>query len=204
MVYAGHTDPNTVPRHYLSRNGADGQQVYFGSKGRTLVGDLFRGLTVPRNPRLWQCLPSEKQYMLEGAPEFRRLEEQIAILEGARDKESIRSRKALYNEKRRLEDQELRDWQKRQPIKYDDPPGYHRAIFDRVRFMTPERDRLASSLFQVDTLRSPTGLAVLQDLIALYQRRSEVTYRPGLEPDKCNCREKNNSQSGLNANTSYD
>jgi hypothetical protein len=204
MVYAGHTDPNIVPRHYLPRNGADGQQAYFGSKGRTLVGDLFRGLTVPRNPRLWQCLPAEKQYMLEDAPEFRRLEGQITTLEGARDKESVRSRKALYNERRRLEDKELRDWQKRQPIKYDDPPGYHRAIFDRARFMMPERDRLASSLFQVDTLRSSTGLAVLRDLIALYQRRSEVKYRPGLEPDKCNCWKKDDPQSGLDSNTSYD
>ncbi|ERF70583.1 hypothetical protein EPUS_07880 [Endocarpon pusillum Z07020] len=87
---------------------------------------------ISANPRLWQCLPAEKQYMLEGALEFRRLEEQIATLEGARDKESIRSRKALYNEKRRLEDQELRDWQKRQPIKYDDPLGYHQAIFDQA------------------------------------------------------------------------
>jgi hypothetical protein len=43
--------------------------------------------------------------------------------------------------------------------------------------MMPERDRLASSLFQVDTLRSPIGLAVLHDLIALYQRRSEVLYK---------------------------
>jgi hypothetical protein len=91
MVYAGHTDPNTVPRHYLPRNGADGQQAYFGSKGRNLVGDLSCGLTMPWNPRLWQCLPAEKHHILEDAPEFRRLEEQIAILEAARDKESIRS-----------------------------------------------------------------------------------------------------------------
>ena len=187
MVYAGHMDLNTVPRHYLLRNGADGQQVYFGSKEQTLVGDLFCGLTVPQNLRLWQCLSAEKQYMLEGASEFCRLEEQIATLKGARDKESIRSQKALYNEKRRLEDQELCNWQKWQPIKYDDPPGYHQAIFDQARFMTSERDRLAFSLFQVDTLRSPMGLAVLRDLIVLYERCSEVTYRPGLELDKCNC-----------------
>jgi hypothetical protein len=205
MVYAGHTDPNTVPRHYLPRNGADGQRAYFGSRGRTLVGDLFRGLTVPRNPKLWQCLPAEKQYLLENAPVFRNLEEKIATLEGTRDMESVSSRKALYDERRRLEDKELRDWQKRQPIKYDDPPGYHRTIFDRARFMMPERDRLASSLFQVDTLRSPIGLAVLHDLIALYQRRSEVKYRPGLEPDKCNCRKTDDLKSGLDdANTSYD
>src|SRR3954454_9524992 len=94
MVYAGHTDPNTVPRHYLPRNGADGQRAYFGSRGRTLVGDLFRGLTVPRNPKLWQCLPAEKQYLLENATVFRNLEEKIATLEGTIDMESVSSRKA--------------------------------------------------------------------------------------------------------------
>lgn len=52
----------------------------------------------------------------------------------------------------------------------------------------PERDRLASNLFQVAPLRSPTGLAVPHDMMTLYQKRSEVEYRPGLEPDKCCCR----------------
>ena len=41
-------------------------------------------------------------------------------------------------------------------------------------------------LFKTAQLRSPTGLACLRDLIELYQQRSEVEYRPGLEPDKCN------------------
>ena len=168
MVYAEHMDLNTVLRYYLLRNDADGQQVYFSSKEQTLVKNLFWRLTVPQNLRLWQCLPAEKQYMLKGASEFCRLEEQIATLKGARDKESICSQKALYNEKRRLKNQELCNWQKRQPIKYDNPPGYHRAIFDQAWFIMPERDRLAFSLFQVDTLRSPMGLTVLWDLIVLY------------------------------------
>ena len=52
----------------------------------------------------------------------------------------------------------------------------------------PERDRIASNLFQAAPLRSPTDLAVLHDMTALYQRRSEVEHRPILEPDKCCCR----------------
>ena len=42
--------------------------------------------------------------MFEDAPEFCTLKEQITTLEDARDKESVRSRKTLYDERRRLED----------------------------------------------------------------------------------------------------
>jgi hypothetical protein len=44
----------------------------------------------------------------------------------------------------------------------------------------PEWDRLASNLFQVAPPRSPTGLAFLHDMMALYQKCSEVEYRPRL------------------------
>lgn len=63
---------------------------------------------------------------------------------------------------------ELRDWQKRQPVKHDDMLGYHRVIFDRVRFMMLERDRLAQNLFEIDMLRSPISLSVLRDMLAIY------------------------------------
>lgn len=158
-----------------------------GGKGRTLVADLFRGLTVPRTPNLWQSLPAEKQYEFENSEEYVSLGKELAALGGRTDKKSIGRREELYREKRKLFNNELRDWQKHQPNKHNDAPGYHRAIFDRVRFMMPERDRLASNLFQVAALRSDTGVAVLRDMMALYQSRSEVEYRPGLEPDKCCC-----------------
>ncbi|KAK4653800.1 hypothetical protein QC762_510116 [Podospora pseudocomata] len=41
VVYAGHTDPNTLATHYLLRNGADGQAAYHGQERRILVLDLF-------------------------------------------------------------------------------------------------------------------------------------------------------------------
>ncbi|EWZ28427.1 hypothetical protein FOZG_17912 [Fusarium oxysporum Fo47] len=56
-----------------------------------------------------------------------------------------------------------------------------------------ERDRLAQNLFEIDTLRSPIGLAVLRDMLDLYQKSSNVEYRPGLEPDKCPCGKGNGS-----------
>src|SRR3954470_4970081 len=51
----------------------------------------------------------------------------------------------------------------------------------------PERNRLASSLFETDTLRSPTGLSALRDMVALCEKEVEVEFRPGLEPEKCGC-----------------
>lgn len=187
MVHAGHTDSNTLRRHYMPTNGADGQDTYLGGKGRTIVADLFRGLTVPRNPNLSQCLPAEKQFDLENTPDYVALSGDIAILEGKTDPESMKSRQKLYSKRRKLINKELHDWQKRQPNRPNDPPGYHRAIFSRVSFMMPERDSLSQDLFKIDTLRSPTGLNALYAMIALYQQESEVEYRPGLEPHKCRC-----------------
>lgn len=205
MVHAGHKDPNTLSRHYMRTNGADGQDTYLGGKGRTLVADLFRGLTVPRNPNLWQCLPAEKQYELENKEEYLALKEEIMILEGKKDRESISHRQNLYHEKRKLFTKELHDWQKRQPNKANDPPGYHRAIFNRASFMMPERYSLKSDLFQVDTLRSLTGLNALRAVIAIHEKPFEVEYRPGLEPDKCCCPKEDDSKSRLNNPTaSYD
>ncbi|KAF2174441.1 hypothetical protein K469DRAFT_498332, partial [Zopfia rhizophila CBS 207.26] len=64
--------------------------------------------------------------------------------------------------------------------------------------MMPERDRLATNLFKEATLRSPLGLSVLRDLMALLEKTSEVEFRPGLERDNTydwrhiyNCYKKN-------------
>ena len=146
MVYAGHTDPNTAPRHYMPRNGADGQAAYHGQKRRALVLDLFRGLTIPRNPSLLQCLPAKKRFEFDNGPELTRLNKELAMRRGTADTQSLLERKKIYAEKRKLLNKAVRNWQKGQPIKHDDPPGYHRAIFDRVRFMMPKRDRLAQNL----------------------------------------------------------
>ncbi|KAH8659479.1 hypothetical protein BGZ61DRAFT_499816 [Ilyonectria robusta] len=175
MVYAGHTDPNTLPKHYLPRNSADGQAAYHGQKRRGI------------------CLPAKKQFEFENSPEFIRINKELVKRRGTSDSKSSQERIKLYAEKRKMLAKELRDWQKRQPVKHDDAPGYHRAIFDRVRFMMPERDRLAQNLFEIDTLRSPIGLSVLRDMLALYQKSSNVEYRPGLEPDKCPCGKGNDS-----------
>ncbi|EXJ88025.1 hypothetical protein A1O1_04952 [Capronia coronata CBS 617.96] len=187
MVHAGHMDSNTLRRHYMPTNGADGQGTYLGGKGRTIVADLFRGLTLPRNPNLSQCLPAEKQWELENTPQYLALSEEITNLEGKTDTKSVNRRRRLYSERRTLTDKELRDWQKRQPNRPNDPAGYYRAIFNRVSFLMPERKSLSENLFEIDTLRSPMGLSTLRAMMTLYRQQSEVEYRPGLEPDKCCC-----------------
>lgn len=194
MKHAGQRDANTYNNHYMPNNsGTDGQGSYFGTEVRSVVNDLFRGLTVARNPHLAQSLPAEKKEALHTSPKFVAIEEELISLRGQESKKSTSRRKQLYEKKRKLADQVLREWQKTQPCRpitvpgEKDPPCYHRSIFNRVRFLMPERDRLAENLFQTDTLRSSTGLQVLRDMIALCETDTEVKFRPGLEPDLCQC-----------------
>lgn len=194
MKHVGQKDVNTYNNHYMPNNsGTDGQGSYFGTEVRSVVNNLFRGLTIARNPHLPQSLPAEKKEALSTSPEFMAIEKELISLRGQANKKSTSRRKKLYAEKRKLADQELREWQKTQPYrpstttgnKY--PPCYHWIIFSRVRFLMPERDRLAESLFETDTLRRPTGLQSLRDMIALCETDTEVRFRPGLEPNLCHC-----------------
>ncbi|EJT69642.1 hypothetical protein GGTG_12526 [Gaeumannomyces tritici R3-111a-1] len=192
MKHAGHIDPATHNKHYQPNNsGTDGQRSYFGQEVRSIVNDLFRGLTVARNPQLPQSLPAEQQEVLRTSPELITINDELATLSGRRDPASTSRRRKLYQEKRKLADNQLRQWQEGQPYgpARDDkaPPCYHRSIFSRVRFLMPERDRLATSLFKTETLRSPTGLRALRDMIALCEADAEVKFRPGLELEKCRC-----------------
>lgn len=150
---------------------------------------------MPRNPRLWQCIPAEQQYDCYTSAEMMHINQEILTLRGTTNIKSQEQRKKLYAEKRKLIAERLRKWQNNQPVKHDDLPGYPRAIFDCVRFLMPEWDRLAQNLFLIDKLRSPAGLAVLHDMLSLYQKRRNVEYRPGPEPDRCYCRKNSDGSS---------
>ncbi|KAK0641769.1 hypothetical protein B0T16DRAFT_431464 [Cercophora newfieldiana] len=155
MKHAGQKDPNTYNNHYQPNNsGTDGQGSYFGTEVRSIANDLFRGLTIARNPQLWQSLPAEKQEEFQNSPR-----------EGACSPAGTAG----------------------SGLNLTFPPCYHRSIFDRVRFLMLERDRLASTLFETATLRSLTGLSALCDMVALCEKDAEVEFRPGLEPGKCCC-----------------
>jgi hypothetical protein len=196
MGHGGQLNERTHRQHYqLNNPGTDGQDAYLGGKLRTIVADLFRGMTVSRNPKLFQCLPAEKKYEFETSREFISM---ITELENLKlqppSEERDRRRRELYAEKQRLKRKKLHDTQENQPCERpweaaEEPRsiGGHRARFERIRRLMPERSRLAKSMFEVGGLRSPEGRQVLQDMIALCKQETEVAVRPGLESDKCHC-----------------
>src|SRR5260370_38989174 len=63
------------------------------------------------------------------------------------------------------------------------------ALFNRIRHLDPLRNRLASSLFKNDPLRSPAGIEVLRDMIALYNENVQYAYRPSSCPKNSCCPE---------------
>jgi hypothetical protein len=156
----------------------------------------------------------EMTYKLEGSKEHLQLEAEIeSLMDRPEDKADLEKekRELLENMRRqllakakrkprKLIDDTLKEWQIRQPHRPADQPEYHHTIFERCRFMMPERDRLATNLFKKAKLRSSLGRSVLRDMMALLKRKVEVDFRPGLEPDKCSCakvkRETNDDTTG--------
>ena len=53
--------------------------------------------------------------------------------------------------------------------------------------MMPERKRLATNMSLIAPLRSAIGRSVLNDMVALYTQDAELSFRPGLEPEKSHC-----------------
>ena len=81
MKHGGHKDERTYCDSYQPNNaGTDLQGGYFDGKLRSIVNDRFRGLTLHRNPELWQALPANKQHELENSPEFITLKTEIDAL----------------------------------------------------------------------------------------------------------------------------
>lgn len=116
----------------------------------------------------------------------------LVILIAAKSFNQPHAASSFIKKKRKLADQKFREWQQTQPYRpitarEKNLPYYHRNIFDRVRFLIPERDRLAENLFQTDTLRNSTGFQVFRDMIALCETDTEIKFRPGLEPNLCLC-----------------
>ncbi|KAI9752223.1 MAG: hypothetical protein M1835_001112 [Candelina submexicana] len=197
MQHGGHTSANTYGDFYAPRNpGTDGQNSYLGDKPRTIVNDLFRAMTLSRNPELWQSLPAEKQHELQNSHDFIAIEEELEKL-SSKPKEDAAARdhrrKELYAQKRKLVSEELRKCQQLQPRKAPSKAQkteqirHHCTQFSRTKQLMPQRRRLAGDLFTITPICSETGRAVLRDMIDLYQQDTEVAFHPGLEPEKCCC-----------------
>ncbi|KAK4182222.1 hypothetical protein QBC35DRAFT_548912 [Podospora australis] len=148
---AAHRDSSMYDRNYASNLAADGQGAYFNGEVRGDVMELFRDLSIPWNPSLWQAVPAEKREEFENSKPIVEIRNELASLQGRRDTKAISRQKELYQLRRRLESEECRKLQKLQPrhsSAINSSPCYYRCLFNRIRFLMAERDRLATTLFQ--------------------------------------------------------
>jgi hypothetical protein len=198
MGAAAHDNRDTYHSNYQSRESrVDGQNTFLGNDRREIVSEAFLELSIPHKPVLFQQLPAEEKYKLKKSQEYRQIDKKIEMSYNGKDADSRYHQKELQQKRRTLTSRALRKWQKEQPYRPNDSLPYHYGIFDRCRFMMPERDRLANNLFKSATLRSPLGISVLRDMTALLKKTSEVEFRPGLEREKYLCpKVKKESQNG--------
>ncbi|KAH7029765.1 uncharacterized protein B0I36DRAFT_350584 [Microdochium trichocladiopsis] len=193
-IRAGYAEP---PRPHDFRAGSllrvYGQGAYFTGSSRTDVLELFQDLTIRRNPFMLQALSAQARAEFEDSKEIKDLRGELHTIKhgNANNQGSKKRRAELYHKRRRLEIEACRKLQEQQASTFAEATTercYYRSYFDRVRYLMPERDRLAKNLFQSAQLRESLGRSALTDLIALCTQKREVQYRPGLEPDKCNCK----------------
>lgn len=140
-----------------------------------------------------QALSAQARAEFEDSKEIKDLRGELHTIKhgNANNQGSKKRRAELYHKRRRLEIEACRKLQEQQASTFAEATTercYYRSYFDRVRYLMPERDRLAKNLFQSAQLRESLGRSALTDLIALCTQKREVQYRPGLEPDKCNCK----------------
>jgi hypothetical protein len=205
MKFGGHTDPNVFFHSYMDGTSTvDGQTNIFGGKRRTVHIDAFRGLSLQYNPQRLHSLPAKVEDDLSHRPDFIKINKELAtiggqlqkleISESGKDREIRNRRQTLYLARNKLMSDELRQWQAIQPQKIvlegarpEPSVGQRSNFFNRVRFLDPPRDRLASSLFKHVSLRSPQGREALRDMITLCRENPQVAYRPSLQPENGRC-----------------
>ena len=116
MGHGGQWDERTHRQLYQPCNpGTDGQDEYL-REIRTIVADLFRGMTVRRNPSLFHCLPAEKKEELEASPEFILLKGELDVLKTQPpSQERDRRRRKIYSSLQKIRENKLRQAQETQP-----------------------------------------------------------------------------------------
>ena len=187
----------TLVGHYLhALTTIDGAACYLGLQPRNDLTEDFRTATMKRNPDLQQSMPSKLQDELESRDEYVALTRQIEDItlqvrtttdDAALDR--LKGERAkLYKCRARLrreEQEKFRQSQKRVPKAQREAhhqSDWRRTHFDRIRHMMPERDRLARNLCLRVPLRSPEGISVMKDLIALRTDDCRVAYQDVLRP----------------------
>ncbi|KAK5073277.1 hypothetical protein LTR51_005919 [Lithohypha guttulata] len=170
MRFAAHINPNTYRRSYqTSIPLVDGQASFFHYEPRNAeLHALRRGYSWRRNPYHRPKLKEATRIALEGN-ETEDDEASGYELSDTAHKERQKS----YDQRRHQRDQLLRQ-QNLARLPEDNKP--YESDFVQTRKLMPERDRLATTLFQEGSLRDDTGRMVMDDLVQLCRQRAPSTY----------------------------
>jgi hypothetical protein len=209
MKFSGHSDRDVHREAYTTSLLVDGQASYWNKERDTELMDSFRGMSLQWHLSMIHSLPAKVQDDLRHRSDFvarheeiKSLGESLKGLTVEAEVEAAKKRQQeLRWEQRQAMSEELSKWREIQQgdrdtdikdtdIKDTDPKldvASRPAFFNRIRYLDPLRDRLASSLFKNDPLRSQAGIEVLRDMIALYKENIQVAYRPSSCPNNGCC-----------------
>lgn len=178
MRHAAHKDPSTYPRSYQSKvSTVDGQAAFLGLPKQQEHQEIFRGYSFRRDPNYSPRVPASLTSELHDTEEWRALQQALS-----RDGEMTRQdRQKLYDERRRLRDK-LKDYHRstRTTRPLEPLELIHESAFQQTRKLMPERNVLASLLFEKGSLRDETGCLVMRQLVALCRQQRYDTVCPNL------------------------
>lgn len=166
LKFAAQKNEKVLRGYYLyDLTTVDGPSCFPNLKPRTDLTVDFRTATMRRNPDLKQSLPSSMREELHQRDDYilvsTEIENLASRIDAAEDEEESDQlkveRKAAYKRRRKLEDDKLKKYRKTTKRVHPDRRklqqgekyrvDLYRTHFDRIRHMTPERDRLARTLF---------------------------------------------------------
>ncbi len=202
MKFAAQRNPRVIGGHYLhDLTTIDGASSFLGMDPRRDLTEDFRTATLRRNPDVSQSLPSHLRKQLKERDDYIAITKEIGDLNiqietaaaCGKDCDQYKAKRvAAYKKRAKLEKDELITYQMSAKRVHPAQREGHqtdrrRTHFDRIRHMVPERDRLARTLFQRVSLRSPEGISAMRDLIALRTNDSRIAYQEVLRPTGSRC-----------------
>jgi len=186
MRHADHRNTNTYGGYYQNAiSTVDGQATYLGlEKKLDGLHELFRGFSIRR----------DFHYQPEVTLQVRKeMNDCVPLMENAanelQEREVQRGRQRVHDRRRQQKNRLLNEERThRRPTQALGAATYrYESDFQRSRRLMPERHRLAESLFQTRTVRNEPGVAVMNDLVALYSSRNEDTYCASLNGSRTHC-----------------
>lgn len=188
MKFAGQTNRDTYGKSYAHPlSEVDGPANYLGIASRQEHIQNRRGMGLYRNSSLSQLLPAKAEYEFLAREDVHALDQIMAklslLLPNAtpEEKQKIQlKQKRMYNEKRSLYNDELRNVQAQSGRQHGSI--YTETMFHYRRRVMPHRDFLATTLPCKLSLRSLDGRRTLQALESLCSETDTISYRDSLSP----------------------